>query len=144
MPHIGRGWPVLTGEIVRLGRERAEAVRIAFRVIEHIEASQRQVLVNSRIEVDDQLVLVVKTSRLHQENGARMAERKHAAARHQRIICPRQRRIDVFGAQQVQSVRIRVGHGDGRIEWQLAFETDGGLHDVRRAQRGTDLLDRSR
>src|SRR5262247_2119781 len=40
----------------------------------------------------------------------------------------------------MRPVRIRVSDRDRRIEWQLAFKADGGLHDVWRAQCWTNLL----
>src|SRR2546422_9557947 len=97
--------PVLAGKVVRVRRERAEAVRIALSAIEHVGAGQGNVWVDPGVHVRDQLVLVVETGRLHQKNGTRSTKRKLSAAWRKRIKGARQRCIDVSGAEQMHPVR---------------------------------------
>ena len=118
MPHISGCRTVLTREVIRLGRKCAEAVGIAHRAIQHVRAGHRNIFVEPRVNVGDQLVLVIQAGRLHYE---------HRAGLH-------------LGPQHVQAVRIREGDGNGCIERQLAFEADGRLNDVWRTQCWTNLL----
>ena len=46
----------------------------------------------------------------------------------------RQGRIDVEGAQLVETVRIRVGHRECRVRGQLPLQRDRALHQIGRVQ----------
>src|SRR5260370_40799255 len=94
MPHVSSCRTVLTREIVRLRRKCSEAIGVAHCAIQNVRGRQRNIFIESGIKVSDQLVLVVQTGRLHYENRAGFH----------------------FRRQQVQSMRVSKGDGDGCLK----------------------------
>jgi hypothetical protein len=79
--------------------EKYSTVGIAQGTVEDIRTEQRDILIDPRVHVEDQLVLVIEARRFHQENGPRPVEGKYTAARYLRIKSSWQRRIDVLGLE---------------------------------------------
>src|ERR1051326_9637956 len=131
---------VLARVIIGIRRKSAQAVGAAARVIEGIKAEQRNILVQPRIDVGDQLILVIEARRFHQEDRIGRAEREDAASRYAELKGARQRRVYVGGAQHVDAVGIGISDGDGSMVRQLALDAGGRLHQIWRVQPRTDFL----
>ena len=69
------------------------------------------------VQIDDQLILVVKPGRLHEENRSGTIVGKHPATRNLGIERAWQWRIDVFGTEEMKTVVVRVGDRECRIGW---------------------------
>ncbi len=106
-------------------------------MIEHVETEQGNALLQPRIDVGNDLVLVVNPGRLHLKYGPGVAEWKRAAVWHIRIESPRQRRVDVLGTEHVHTMGVCVGDRESGARRQLALEGQCRLHVVGRAYSRT-------
>src|SRR6266436_5090848 len=69
-----------------------------------------------------------------------MPQWKPPASAKVRVEGAGQRRVDIFRAEHVQAVRVRIRDGERRVPGQLAFYCKSGLNDIRSAEVAVDFL----
>src|SRR5215475_2344223 len=113
MAYIGRSRPILANHAVRIRRERTQAIRIAAGAIVRVASGERDLSVNSRIHVHNELILVVEASGVHQNEEAGSSEWEDTTTRKGREIRAGQWGVDILRSKHVQPVGIRVGNRHG-------------------------------
>src|SRR5215213_1466990 len=108
------------------------------------------------VEVDDELTLVVTTARLVFEdvatrrginvrgNKVSAVQRTNPACRHARNKRSRKRSVQRPRAQDVQRANVDVAGCECQIMWQLPLDTDHRLQRVRRLQIFRESINGSR
>ncbi len=156
MPDVAGRTTVVNAQVIRIGGNRADAVGIAVRFRQNVVRVHRGIAMETAVEVNDELVLVVTPTRVVFEdvatrrgidvrrNKIRAVQRPDTTVDYTRNKRAGQRRVNRSGAQHVQRAKVDVAGCDGEIVWQLALNAEHSLQRVRRLQSLLEPVNRAR